>query len=143
MQTIELTSVLGGENVLNKSIENRMDLVDLGRTGVNKDSLLHLADYLSLSLQQMAQLLPITKRTIQKYTPNQNFNRNVSEKIIKIAEVAAKGSEVFGNRERFLKWLNKGNKALNDKAPASLLGSNLGIDLVLDELGRIEHGVSS
>ena len=143
MQTIELTSVLGGENVLNKNIDNRMDLVDLGNRGVNKNALIHLAEYLSLSLQQMASLLSISTKTIQKYTSNQHFNRNVSEKIIKIAEVAAKGSDVFGSRERFLIWLNEDNKALNDKTPSSLLGSNLGIDLVLDELGRVEHGVLS
>ncbi len=67
----------------------------------------------------------------------------LSEQILQIAEVTAKGSKVFEGRERFLAWLNHPNKALNNKTPMSLLNSKFGTDMVLNELGRIEHGVFS
>lgn len=67
----------------------------------------------------------------------------LSKQILQIAEVAAKGSKVFEGRDRFLAWMNHPNKALNNKTPMSLLNSKFGTDMVLDELGRIEHGVFS
>ena len=67
----------------------------------------------------------------------------VSEQILQMAEVAAKGSEVFEGRDKFLAWINHPNKALENKTPMSLLNSKFGADMVLDELGRIEHDVFS
>ncbi len=138
-----LAKILGGKKVLQKSIQSQMDLVTLSDKGITKDALLHLAKYLSFSMNQMAQLLPVTERTIQRYTSKKHFNRVVSEQILQIAEVAAKGSEVFESREKFLNWMNHPNMALDKKTPMSLLNSKFGVDMVLDELGRIEHGVFS
>jgi len=67
----------------------------------------------------------------------------LSEQILQITEVVAKGSKVFEGRDKFLAWMNHPNKALNNKTPMSLLNSKSGTDAVLDELGRIEHGVFS
>ena len=138
-----LSKVLGGKKVLRKNIQNRMDLVELSNKGVTKDALLHLAKYMSFSINQMAQLLPVTERTIQRYTTKKLFNRVVTEQILQIAEVAAKGSEVFEDRDKFLAWMDHPNKALDNKTPKSLLNSKFGTDIILDELGRIEHGVFS
>ena len=143
MELSAVEKVLGGKKVLRKSIQNRMDLIELSNLGVTKDALTHLAKYFSFSVNQMAQLLPVTERTIKRYTPGKPFNRNVSEQILQIAEVAAKGTEVFEGRDKFLAWMNHPNKALASKTPMSLLISKFGTDMVLDELGRIEHGVFS
>lgn len=143
MELALLEKVLGGKKVLRKSIKSRMDLVDLSNHGVTKDALSNLAKYFSFSIKQIAQLLPVTERTIQRYTPDKPFNPIVSEQILQIAEVAAKGSEVFDSRDKFLSWMNFPNKALDDKTPMSLLKSKFGTEMVLDELGRIEHGVFS
>jgi putative toxin-antitoxin system antitoxin component (TIGR02293 family) len=62
---------------------------------------------------------------------------------LQIAEVAVRGAEVFEDKNKFLIWMNSPNKALADKTPMSLLSSRFGTDMVLDELGRIEHGVLS
>jgi putative toxin-antitoxin system antitoxin component (TIGR02293 family) len=67
----------------------------------------------------------------------------VSEQVLQIAAVVARGTEVFGGKDRFLAWAKQPSTALSDKTPLELLGSRFGTDLVLDELGRIEHGVFS
>lgn len=143
MELADIRTVLGGQKVFPKKIQNRMDLVELSNKGVTKDALVHLSDFLRCSMKQMAALLPVTERTIQRYTPKKHFNRAVSEQILQIAEVAAKGSKVFENKEKLLLWMNHPNKTLGGKTPMSLLGSKFGIDVVLDELGRIEHGIFS
>ena len=143
MEYSGLTKVLGGEKVLRKNIRNQMDLIELSNLGITKDALEHLINFISVPLGQIANLLPITKRTIERYPRKKHFNRVVSEQIIQLAEITAKGVEVFGDKDGFLIWLNRPNKALSGKIPFTLTASRFGAEMVLDELGRMEYGVIS
>lgn len=139
----EVSQILGGEKVLHQEISSYFDFIDLGDRGVPKSALQNLARYLHLSMGQMARLLPVSERTLQRHKTSKPFNRLVSEQILHIAEVAAKGTEVFEDRENFLAWLKQPSMALGQKTPLELLKSRFGTDIVLDELGRMEHGVFS
>ena len=141
MQVAEINKVLGGEKVLRKRIRDRMDLIELSNKGLTKDALMHLSKFLSLSLRQMSNLLPIAERTILRYNRKKHFKSEVSEQILQLAEVAIRGVEVFGDKDKFISWMNHPCKALANKTPLSLLNSRFGIAMVLDELGRIEHGI--
>lgn len=143
MELARISEVLGGEKVLKKRIQNRMDLVELGERGLTKDALLHLAAHLSFSLRQMAELLPVTERTLQRYTPKHHLSPAVSEQLLQIAEIVARGTEIFGDRAKFQTWMTQPNTALSGRTPLRLLSSRFGTGMVLDELGRIEHGVFS
>jgi putative toxin-antitoxin system antitoxin component (TIGR02293 family) len=143
MEAASITEVLWGSNVIHTKIKSRMDLIELSNEGITKDALMRLGKYLNLSITQMAKIIPITERTIQRYALKKHFNRVISEQILQIAEVAARGTNVFENKDRFLSWVNQPNKALADKTPLSLLNSRFGTEMVLDELGRIEHGIFS
>ena len=137
----EVSRILGGKKVLRRDIRDHFDFIELGSRGVPKRALMNLADYLHLSIGQIAQLLSVSERTIQRYGAGEHFSRVVSEQILHIAEVAAKGAEVFGDKENFLAWLNQPSIALANEAPVNLLKSRFGADMVLEELGRMEHGV--
>ena len=141
MSLSNISRILGGRKTLHVDIRDRMDLVELGKRGVTKAALLRLARYLDLSVSEMAALLPVAERTIQRYGRSRRFKSSVSEHILQIAEVAARGEEVFGEKERFLAWLNVPSAALGKSTPEKLLSSRFGAQLVLDELGRIEHGI--
>jgi putative toxin-antitoxin system antitoxin component (TIGR02293 family) len=141
MTQTELTQVLGSKKKI--TIASRFDLVDLGDHGVTKAELLHLAKYLDLSVNQMAEILPVTERTIQRYGSEHRFNKTISEQLLQIAETTVRGKEVFGSRERFLAWMKSSCPGLGNRKPLGLLSSRFGTELVLDELGRIEHGVVS
>jgi putative toxin-antitoxin system antitoxin component (TIGR02293 family) len=141
MQLAHVSKVLGGKQVLHMSLNSQMDLVDLSRKGISKGALSHLAQYTSLSLAQIAKLLPITERTIQRYAAGECFNSAVSEQILEIARIVIRGEEVFGDKDNFMAWMHSKNPALDHRKPFDLLVSRFGMDLILDELGRIEHGV--
>ena len=51
------------------------------------------------------------------------------------------GREVFGDEKKFNLWLNTENLSLGSVRPKELLDSSFGIDLLKDELTRIEHGI--
>ena len=58
-----------------------------------------------------------------------------------VVDVVAKAIEVFGTRERALRWLKTPVRALGDQTPVSLLNTPEGVAQVQDTLGRVEHGV--
>jgi putative toxin-antitoxin system antitoxin component (TIGR02293 family) len=119
---------------------SRHDLITLSRKGVKKQALLNLGATLSLSLQELADLLPVTKRTLQRREVNSLFGTAISEQVILLAELAEKGSKVFGDTASFNKWLREKNTALGT-SPLRLLDTTIGIQLVSDELGKLEQGV--
>lgn len=141
MALTNVAEILGGENVLQHPLHNRLDLITLTQKGVTKEALLHLARFLACSLHDLVELLPVTERTLQRYAPGQPLNQVVSEHILQLAEVAARGMEVFGEKESLLAWLHHPNAALGHHTPLSLLRTRFGVEMVLDALGRLEHGV--
>ena len=143
MLLTQIEAILGGAEILGKRLTSKMDLFEVGSMGVTKDAIAHMADYLDLSWKQIALLLPVTERTLQRYDLNQHFNSAVSEQVLHITEVVAKGTEVFEEKDKFLIWLNTPHKVFSGKTPFSMLSSRFGAELVIEELGRIEHGVYS
>lgn len=120
---------------------SRFDLVALSRKGIQKQALLNLGSALNLSLKELSTLLPVTERTLQRRNAHSLLSPAVSEQIILITELTAKGKEVFGSLEAFRKWLKEENIALGGQPPINLLDTSIGVQLVTDELGRLEHGV--
>jgi len=58
-----------------------------------------------------------------------------------LVELTARAVEVFGSREKALRWLKAPVRSLGDRSPLSLMDSQEGIQRVSDVLGRVEHGV--
>lgn len=56
-------------------------------------------------------------------------------------DVTARAVEVFGTREKALRWLKTPVRSLGDRTPLSLLSNAQGAAQVQDILGRVEHGV--
>ena len=136
-----VSKILGGKKTLRREINSLLDMIELGEHGVSKQALTNLARYLDLSTAQITRLLPVSERTIQRHEPRALFNQVVSERILHLAEVAVKGTDVFEDKGRFLAWLHQPSTALAHKAPIDLLKSKFGADMVLEELGRMEHGI--
>jgi len=58
-----------------------------------------------------------------------------------LVDVTARAIEVFGTREKALRWLRTPVRALGNHTPMSLLPSPEGVMRVQDALGQVEHGV--
>ena len=61
--------------------------------------------------------------------------------IKKLSSLYKYGTEVFGTEEKFIMWLETKNSALGNIIPKKLLDIADGINLLKDELTRIEYGV--
>jgi putative toxin-antitoxin system antitoxin component (TIGR02293 family) len=79
---------------------------------------------------------------LQRYKKEKGkFNATTSEKIIEITMLNKYGIEVFGEQDKFNTWLKTENIALGGIRPKELLDSSFGIQILKDELTRIEQGI--
>ncbi len=60
-----------------------------------------------------------------------------------IDEIMPKGVHVFGEKQKFFGWFHHPNQAFKNRAPIDVLQSERDIQIIIDQLGRIEHGVFS
>jgi putative toxin-antitoxin system antitoxin component (TIGR02293 family) len=127
----------------NFTISTDFDLLKLARNGVSKKSLINLAKHISLTLQELASIMHISERTLQRYEPTALIKTEYAEKAIELARLYERGTEVFGTMENFNDWMKTPNYTLNGEAPLSLLDTSIGFELILQTLGRIEYGVFS
>lgn len=89
-----------------------------------------------------ASLLNLSTKSLQRYKQSaRHFRPLQSEKIIEIAEVSSMGLDVFGNMEKFKRWLDTPSYALGNLKPFDLLTDSYGKEMVLAELTRINHGI--
>lgn len=109
---------------------------------LKKRHVIFISNKLGLQQKNTAELIGVSVRTYQRQKRTANITNAASENVLKLAELFEIGLTTFDNdEESFLTWLNASIPALNNEKPISLLSSNLGIELVRDELLRIEHGV--
>ena len=64
-----------------------------------------------------------------------------TEKIIEIQQLMQYGESVFGDMDSFHSWLAMHNVAMGGVCPKQLLDTSVGLAIVKDALGRIEHGI--
>ncbi|MBC7474709.1 MAG: DUF2384 domain-containing protein [Candidatus Sericytochromatia bacterium] len=144
MSLLSIDNILGGKEVLGTTLNNRMDFFQLSVTGIPRDSLDYFADYIDFSKKDIEKIFPVSLRTLQRYkNSNKLLDSTISEHLLKLAELVTKGVNVFGEKNKFVIWLNHPNLALSNKKPFELLENQYGIEMVFDELGRIEYGVYS
>ena len=84
----------------------------------------------------------MSERTMQRYKKEKKtFDPIYSEKILEVMLLYKLGINVFGNKEKFISWIETKNLALGGVKPKELLDNTFGISLLKDELTRIEHGI--
>ena len=87
--------------------------------------------------------LGVSVRTLQRrsHAPKSPLSKEQSGRAWKFAEVLATATEVFGSQAEAEQWMIAPAVALDQRRPIDLLGSPVGLELVEQLLGRIEHGV--
>ena len=120
-----------------------MSLVQLSRKGIKKAALTNLANALHISNKELAKLLPVTERTLQRRASNSLLNSTTSQQAILIGQTITRGVAIFGSKEKFQSWVHQSNQALGGHTPLDIMDTTIGVQLVMDILGRLEHGVYS
>ncbi|ASU33483.1 toxin-antitoxin system antitoxin component, TIGR02293 family, putative [Mucilaginibacter xinganensis] len=132
-------NLLGATKSLRAS--NDFDLIHIARKGFSKRTLLALAKKVSLNIQELANILHISERTLQRYDDDVIIKTEYAEKAVELARLYTRGEEVFGSVDKFKVWIKAPSIVFNGEAPVSMLDTSAGFNMVFTELGRIEHGI--
>lgn len=101
-----------------------------------------IADKAPFTQAEWASLLHISERTLQRYAKNNgSFAPINAERAMQIAQVINEGKKTFGKTELFYNWLKRKPLMLEGPLSFESLTTAYGIQLVLTQLGRIQHGI--
>lgn len=112
------------------------------RQGIEYDLFKDISKNSPFSIDEWSRFLHISPRTIQRYKKEKGrFSALQTEKILEIILLYNKGVDIFGDSKKFTTWLKTENIALGGYKPLTLLDNSFGINMLSDELSRIEHGI--
>lgn len=135
--------ILGGKKQMPVPLNSRLSYIQAIELGLTKQNFDSLKTYTGLSVEQLAEIIGITPRTIQRTRSMDHFKASISEKMLELADLYSFGHQVFADKKKFQNWMECPIQSLGNKPPLSLIYSRYGLDLVRDELGRIAYGVYS
>ena len=113
------------------------------KEGISKTALENLKEQTELDYTTLSKILAVTKATLHNKKGSERFDAFVSERILLLADIYSFGYEVFGNREKFNRWMKSPIRALSYVSPLVMCETVYGMEEVKNVIGRIEYGVYS
>ena len=121
-----------------ESPTNRLSVI---KGGLSSSSLQDLLEISGSTRFDIARKLDLTEPTLRKHLgANKGLSTSLSEHVLFLLELYDKGIDTFGNVVEFKNWLPQHNIGIDAK-PNDLLDSITGINMVMNELNRIDHGI--
>ena len=121
--------------------EDRFWLVEEAVAGVPANAVYDLIGLTHLKKEFLVGMLNISSKTLDRYRKTEKrLTPSASELILKLYTLYQKGEKIFGTPDEFRKWIEEPAYGLGYKVPITMLQTSAGIDLIMDELIRIEYG---
>ncbi len=120
---------------------NEFAMVSRAQNGMEVSAFFDLLEISDLSKEELSSLLDLSYKTIQRYEKHgKKLNVLNSEQLLKMIALYEKAEEVFGSIPSFNRWLRKPAVGLGSHIPLQFMQTPGGIDLIREELIRIEYG---
>jgi len=119
-----------------------IDMIPAIRKGFPSTTLERVAEELGLSPVAVGGLLGIPGRTLaRRLQEKRAFTPDESQRVFRLSRVLTQATSALGSLEKARHWLKTPNRVLEGQVPLELLDTDVGADAVIEEIGRIEHGV--
>ncbi len=144
LEILGIPGSLSSASTLPQGSDCANDSVEVVRRGLPIESFKRVASYYQLSDAQMSKVVGTSVRTIVRLQrEDKPLNSTWSDRLYRLARVAAQAQEVFESAQTATSWLKRPNRGLNGHAPVDLLDTDAGTERVVELLDRIEYGVYS
>ncbi len=117
------------------------NLIESARRGVSPEKIGQVAALLGFSKMEMARILHVSRGRLSVSASPKPLAIGLYEKLLPLEHLAERGKEVFDDMPKFRLWLRRPCMALGGEVPFELLATATGFQIVLNELGKIEHGI--
>jgi putative toxin-antitoxin system antitoxin component (TIGR02293 family) len=125
----------------NRFSKDKLLLTLAAKNGIRANNVLQVLKFYKFSKEFIANMLDLSTKTLDRYTKeNRKLNPNDSELIIKLLILYKKGIEIFGEQAYFIRWMNESSPGVGNLQPVDIINTSGGIDLIMEELSRIEFG---
>ncbi|MCP4203915.1 MAG: DUF2384 domain-containing protein [bacterium] len=141
--TPDVVRILGGRAVLERRPRSSAELRARILDGLPYAALESVMVIFHLERSEVCEALDLSPRTFSRRRVEQRLQPDESDRLYRMARIAARATEVFGDTERAASWLHRSNRALGGHPPLRLVRTDLGSRQVEQVLGRIEHGIVS
>lgn len=115
--------------------------IEQARKGIHMKDYVALASLMGMTQIEMAMVINISLRTLQRYSEAHVLDADTSSKVLQLMALNERGVDVFNNQLSFNKWLKSPVRELEGSTPLSYLDTSLGFQILDQILGRIEHGI--
>lgn len=119
---------------------SRMEIIQVVRAGLPGVVVSRTAKAFDIPKTELYSYLHISAKTAQRAAENK-LDQDKSNRLVQIIRAFQRSIEVFGDFVKAKTWLRNPCNSLGGQPPLSLLDTTEGYELVVDTLGRIEHGI--
>jgi putative toxin-antitoxin system antitoxin component (TIGR02293 family) len=123
------------------------DLLELQKQvekGLSYRALVRFQRILSISLQELAELVRITPRTLTRRRGQGRLQPEESDRLLRASRIFAQALQLFeGDAESARGWLKAPQVALGGLRPFDMIKTDIGAREVESLIGRLEHGISA
>lgn len=118
------------------------NVIEQSERGVSINYLNKISSKFDINTSEWSDIMGISTKSIQRYQQQENtLSATQTEFVLKIEQLYNIGNEVFGSIDSFKQWMQKPAYGLGNKIPSKILTTISGINLVINQLMRIAHGV--
>ncbi|MDE2262948.1 MAG: DUF2384 domain-containing protein [Gammaproteobacteria bacterium] len=122
-------------------IRSEVDLLERLEKGLSANVVRSLRARLGLTDEEIYQLVAPRRTLARRESEGQTLTAEESDRVVRIARVAARAQQVFGARPEYAQeWLRTPQHALGDRPPVRLLSRESGARAVEELLAALEHG---
>ncbi|MBI5446331.1 MAG: DUF2384 domain-containing protein [Deltaproteobacteria bacterium] len=143
MSTQSIYELLGGQETLGVPPPTLDTLRGLLEEGLPFATVESVRETLALTRGEVLSVLAVTDRTLIRRKKEHRLQAPESDRLFRLARVAALALEVLEDVEKARRWLHKPNRALGGEIPLKLLSTDIGAHQVEELLHRIDHGLFS
>ncbi len=137
--TADIVRALGGSRLV--PARSPGQLRALVRAGLPYAALSAIVSGFRLGAADTGTILRIPERTLARRKKEKRLSAEESDRLVRLARIAALAEDVLGSRENAARWLVTGNRALGGRTPLSELDTDLGADEIEAVLQRLTHGI--
>jgi putative toxin-antitoxin system antitoxin component (TIGR02293 family) len=137
--TADIVRALGGTRLV--PARSPGQLRALVRAGLPYAALSAVITGFRLGAAETGTALRIPERTLARRRKEKRLSAEESDRLVRLARIAALAEETLGGRDRAARWLTAENRALGGRTPISELDTDLGAEEVEAALQRLAHGI--
>lgn len=118
-----------------------IDVIESARNGIKFNNFKNIYDLMKLPNNKWSEIIGISERTMQNIIKEKkDLDQNKSEKLLSFLTLIEYALDVLGNENNVDEWLNYKSPSLQGKAPIDYVDTFQGINMLHEQLFKIETG---